>query len=98
MAAKIAHYDIGFVKPLDENLLHTIFQKFDDIITIEDGTINGGFGSAVLEFIQDNNYTNKRIKRLGIPDQFIEHGSNEQLLKIVGLNEENILKTINSFA
>jgi len=94
---KIAHYDMRFVKPLDKNLLHTIFHKFDNIITIEDGTIVGGFGSAILEFAQENNYKNKHIKRLGIPDQFMEHGTNVQLLKEIALDEESILKTINSF-
>jgi 1-deoxy-D-xylulose-5-phosphate synthase len=94
---EIAHYDMRFVKPLDEELLHRIFEKFDHIITIEDGTIVGGFGSAILEFAQENNYNNKHIKRLGIPDQFIEHGTNDQLLKVIALNEESILKTINSF-
>jgi 1-deoxy-D-xylulose-5-phosphate synthase len=94
---EIAHYDMRFVKPLDKNLLHTIFQKFTNIITIEDGTILGGFGSAILEFAQENNYKNKHIKRLGIPDQFIEHGTNDQLLKVIALNEESVLKTINSF-
>jgi len=94
---EIAHYDMRFVKPLDKKLLHAIFQKFNNIITIEDGTIVGGFGSAILEFAQENNYKNKHIKRLGIPDQFIEHGTNDQLLKVIALNEESIIKTINSF-
>jgi 1-deoxy-D-xylulose-5-phosphate synthase len=94
---EIAHYDMRFVKPLDKNLLHTIFQKFETIITIEDGTIIGGFGSAILEFAQEHNYKNKHIKRLGIPDQFIEHGTNDQLLQVIALNEESIIKTINSF-
>ena len=63
-----------FVKPLDENLLHQIFEKHPTIVTIEDGTVKGGFGSAILEFASKNNYQNK-IKLLGIPDEFIEHGN-----------------------
>jgi len=93
---KIAHYNMRFVKPLDESLLHTIFQKFDKIITIEDGTIVGGFGSAVLEFSQENNYQNKIIKRLGIPDKFIEHGETEELFDSIHLNNQAIIKILSS--
>ena len=74
----IAHYDMRFVKPLDEKLLHTIFKKFNTIITIEDGCLQGGFGSAILEFMANNNYQTA-VKRLGIPDEFIHHGSQEEL-------------------
>jgi 1-deoxy-D-xylulose-5-phosphate synthase len=74
----IAHYDFSFVKPLDESLLHVIFAKFENIITIEDGVIKGGFGSAILEFASSHNYTSK-IKILGIPDEFIEHGTVDEL-------------------
>ena len=70
----IAHFDFPFVKPLDEMLLHTIFLKFDTIITIEDGVITGGFGSAILEFAAANSYHSK-IHLLGVPDVFIEHGT-----------------------
>lgn len=70
----IAHYDFPFVKPLDEALLHTIFSKFETIITIEDGVISGGFGSAILEFAAANNYHSK-IQILGVPDVFIEQGT-----------------------
>ena len=94
---KIAHYNMRFVKPIDEELLHQIFKKFDKIITIEDGTIVGGFGSAVLEFAQENNYQNKTIKRLGVPDKFIEHGSINQLKKLIKLDKENIEKAIKLF-
>ena len=73
-----ALYDMRFVKPLDEVLLHEVFTKFDSIITVEDGCIQGGMGSAVAEFMIDNNY-NAHIKRLGIPDEFIEHGNQDQL-------------------
>ncbi len=74
----ISHYDFGFIKPLDEKTLHEIFSKFDSIITIEDGTRKGGFGSAITEFASENNYKNT-IKIVGIPDEFIEHGTIEQL-------------------
>lgn len=74
----IAHYDFSFVKPLDKNTLHTIFTEFKTIITIEDGAVKGGFGSAVLEFVSENNYTSK-ITTLGIPDEFIEHGTVAEL-------------------
>jgi 1-deoxy-D-xylulose-5-phosphate synthase len=73
----IAHYDFAFVKPLDENLLHRIFEDFETIITIEDGVIKGGFGSAIIEFSAENNYTSI-VKILGIPDEFIEQGTIEE--------------------
>jgi len=73
-----AHYDMRFVKPIDEALLHEVFAKYDKIITIEDGTIVGGFGSAVLEFMAANNYT-AQVKMLGIPDRIVEHGTPKEL-------------------
>ena len=91
---KIAHFNMRFVKPLDKTLLHEVFKQFDKIITIEDGTIVGGFGSAILEFVSENNYLHKTTKRLGIPDNFIEHGKVEELYKIVGIDNESILKEI----
>jgi len=75
-----AHYDMRFAKPIDEELLHTILNKFEKIVTVEDGCLQGGFGSAVAEFITDNGY-NAKLKRLGIPDKIIEHGSQQQLHK-----------------
>ncbi len=93
----IAHYDMRFVKPLDEDLLHTICKKFDIIVTLEDGTISGGFGSAILEFMQANNYQNKQIKCLGIPDNFIEHGSNDVLLNSIALDRKSIKQLLESF-
>jgi 1-deoxy-D-xylulose-5-phosphate synthase len=89
----IAHYDIRFLKPLDQGLLHEIGKKFRQIITIEDGVILGGFGSAVLEFMSDNNYS-VHVKRLGIPDSFIEHGTPEELYAMLGLDEDGISKSI----
>ena len=91
----IAHYNMRFVKPLDIDLLHSIFQKFDKIITIEDGTIVGGFGTAILEFAQDNDYHNNTIKRLGVPDRFIEHGTVKELHQLIRLDKKSILKAIN---
>jgi 1-deoxy-D-xylulose-5-phosphate synthase len=91
----IAHYDIRFIKPLDEELLNEVFSKFKKIITIEDGVITGGFGSSILEFMSNNNYCAKVI-RLGIPDNFIEHGSQKELYTECGFNTENIIKTVKS--
>jgi 1-deoxy-D-xylulose-5-phosphate synthase len=88
----VAHYDMRFVKPLDTDLLHLIFKKFDKIITVEDGVLQGGFGSAVIEFMTDHRYA-ARIVRLGIPDQFIEQGSREELIHECGFDEEGIVKT-----
>jgi 1-deoxy-D-xylulose-5-phosphate synthase len=73
-----AHYDIRFVKPLDENLLHEVFQKYSTVITVEDGCIEGGMGSAILEFMADNNYS-AEVVRLGIPDEFVEHGDQPEI-------------------
>ncbi|ARV16019.1 1-deoxy-D-xylulose-5-phosphate synthase [Polaribacter sp. SA4-12] len=86
-----SHYDMRFVKPLDENLLHTIFSTYKTIITVEDGTIKGGFGSAILEFASNNNYQHK-IKNLGIPDEFIEHGSVLRLQNEIGLDSDSLAK------
>ncbi len=87
----VAHYDFAFVKPLDEKLLHTIFEKFETVITIEDGVIKGGFGSAIIEFASQNNYSVK-IKTLGIPDEFIEHGTIEQLQEYCKIDVDSLEK------
>lgn len=84
-----AHYDIRFVKPLDEELLHTVFKKFTKIITVEDGCIQGGFGSAILEFIADHHYQ-MEILRLGIPDEVVEHGEQEELWAACAYDQEAI--------
>ncbi len=91
---QIGLYNMRFVKPLDENLLHQIFKKYDKLITIEDGTIIGGFGSAVIEFANQNNYGHHKIKILGIPDNFVTHGDMDCLLKEVGLDIVSIKKQI----
>lgn len=90
---KIAHYDMLFLKPLDEDLLHEIGQQFKKIITIENGTIIGGLGSAVLEFMADNEYT-PRIKRLGIPDKFVEQGTIPELYHLCGIDAVGIAETM----
>jgi 1-deoxy-D-xylulose-5-phosphate synthase len=83
--ASVAHYDMRFVKPLDETLLHEVFTKFDKVITIEDGCIMGGFGSAIIEFMVDHNYHSK-VVRLGIPDKYVHHGTSEQLYADCGFD------------
>jgi 1-deoxy-D-xylulose-5-phosphate synthase len=85
----VAHYDMRFVKPLDEELLHEIFTRHAKVITVEDGCIQGGFGSAVLEFMADHGYS-AQVKRLGIPDRYIEHGTQPELWKECGYDEEGI--------
>ncbi|MDE7373817.1 MAG: 1-deoxy-D-xylulose-5-phosphate synthase, partial [Odoribacter sp.] len=89
----VALYDMRFLKPLDENLLHHIFQHFDKVITLEDGTINGGLGSAVAEFMAEHGYR-AQIVRLGIPDKFIEHGTQQQLYAECGFDEDGIIQCI----
>jgi 1-deoxy-D-xylulose-5-phosphate synthase len=89
----IAHYDFAFVKPLDENALHTIFNKFEKIITIEDGVIKGGFGSAILEFASQKNYSIP-VLNLGIPDEFIEQGTVEELHHYCKIDVESIMSIL----
>lgn len=87
-----AHYDMRFVKPIDETMLHEVFSKFDKVITIEDGCVMGGFGSAVVEFMADQGYS-ASIKRLGIPDEYIHHGTQEELWADCGFDTAAIIKT-----
>lgn len=91
----IAHYDLRFLKPLDEEMLHEIGKKFQKIITLEDGCIIGGMGSAVMEFMNDHGYT-AQIRRLGIPDHFVEHGKPAELYHLLGIDEEGICNTIDA--
>ncbi len=88
-----AHYDLRFVKPLDEELLHEVFQKFNKVITVEDGCVQGGMGSAVLEFMADNGYAAK-LKRLGIPDRVVEHGEQLELHHECGFDPEGIAEAV----
>lgn len=92
-----AHYDMRFVKPLDENLLHEIFSTFKKVVTVEDGCLMGGFGSAVLEWMVDHDYQ-AQVKRLGIPDGVIEHGEQLELHRDCGFDPEGIAATVKSFA
>jgi 1-deoxy-D-xylulose-5-phosphate synthase len=88
-----AHYDLRFVKPLDEMLLHEVFSKFDKVITVEDGCLMGGFGSAVLEFMADRGYK-AEVVRLGIPDEYIHHGTQEELWATCGFDVAAIVASV----
>ncbi|SHF09448.1 1-deoxy-D-xylulose-5-phosphate synthase [Mariniphaga anaerophila] len=85
-----AHFDLRFVKPLDEDLLRSVFKKYRKILTVEDGVIKGGFGSAVLEFMAENGFSSQ-VKILGVPDRFIEHGALKELYKVCGIDKEGIV-------
>lgn len=85
----VAHYDMRFVKPIDEEILHHVFSIYSQVITIEEGVLQGGFGSAVLEFMADNNYS-ANLKRIGIPDLFVDHGTPEELHREYGLDQQGI--------
>ncbi|MCX6308261.1 MAG: 1-deoxy-D-xylulose-5-phosphate synthase [Bacteroidia bacterium] len=92
----IALYNMRFVKPLDEKLLQEIGKKFTKVITLENGVVSGGFGSAVLEFFSENNYS-PTVKRIGLPDQFVEHGSIPELHHLCGLDKKGIEKVVREF-
>lgn len=92
-----AHYDMRFVKPLDGELLHEIFGKFNKVVTIEDGCLMGGFGSAVLEWMVDNGYS-AQVRRLGIPDDVIEHGEQIELHRECGFDPEGIAEAVRSLS
>jgi 1-deoxy-D-xylulose-5-phosphate synthase len=89
----IAHYDLRFVKPLDAVLLHEVFTKFKKVITLEDGCLMGGFGSAIIEFMVDQKY-NSEIVRLGIPDEYVHHGTQEELWEDCGFDAKAIVKAV----
>ncbi len=91
--ASIAHYDMRFAKPLDETMLHEIFTKFDKIITIEDGCLMGGFGSSIIEFMVDQKYSSE-VVRLGIPDHYVHHGTQEELWADCGYDKNGLVATI----
>lgn len=90
---EVGHYDMRFVKPIDEDILHEVFTTYKKIITIEDGCVQGGFGSAVLEFMTDNNYQ-AEVKRLGIPDRIVEHGEQIELHRECGFDPDGIEKSV----
>jgi 1-deoxy-D-xylulose-5-phosphate synthase len=92
----IAHYDFAFVKPLDEQLLHSIFKDFKNIVTIEDGVVKGGFGSAILEFSAKHN-SSSTVKTLGIPDDFIDQGSVEELQQYCQIDVRSLITIFSSF-
>jgi 1-deoxy-D-xylulose-5-phosphate synthase len=94
---EVGHYDVRFVKPLDEQMLHEVFSSYTTVLTIEDGAIAGGMGSAILEFMSENGYQ-CMVKRLGIPDRFVEHGSQMALYKEIGLDMESIRGLIEELA
>jgi 1-deoxy-D-xylulose-5-phosphate synthase len=89
----VAHYDMRFVKPLDEALLHEVFKKHDKVITVEDGCIQGGFGSAIIEFMADHNYK-AQVKRLGIPDKYVEHGTQPELWRECEYDKQAIIESV----
>ena len=89
----IAHYDMRFLKPIDTELLHDIFKKFNKIVTVEDGSVTGGLGSAVIEFMSENGY-HATVKRLGIPDYFVEQGTLAELHRECGFDAEGIVTAV----
>ena len=91
--ASVAHYDMRFVKPLDETMLHEVFAKFNKVITVEDGCLMGGFGSSIVEFMVDQKYS-AEVVRLGIPDEFIHHGTQQELWAQCGFDKDGIVKTV----
>jgi 1-deoxy-D-xylulose-5-phosphate synthase len=88
-----AHYDMRFLKPIDTEILHEVGERFHKIITLEDGVVKGGLGSEVLEYMSDHGY-HPDIIRLGLPDNFVEHGTPAQLHHLVGIDDEGILNAI----
>ena len=95
-AKTIAHYDLRFLKPLDEEILDEIGKNFQYIVTIEDGVLKGGMGSAILEFMADHGYT-PNVRRIGIPDRFVQHGTPKELYQICGMDAESIKNALLSF-
>jgi 1-deoxy-D-xylulose-5-phosphate synthase len=90
---KAAHYDMRFLKPLDENILHEVGRKFKKVVVVENGVRNGGLGSAVLEWMSEHDYQPK-VVRMGLPDSFVEHGTVAELEKIVGIDVDSIKQEI----
>ena len=85
----IAHYDLRFLKPLDEEILDEIGQNFKFVVTIEDGVLKGGMGSAILEYMSDHGYT-PTVRRIGLPDSFVQHGTPKELYQICGMDANSI--------
>lgn len=91
-----AHFDMRFVKPMDQEILHTVFKKYTHVVTVEEGVLQGGFGSAVAEFMTDHQYF-IHLKRIGIPDKFVDQGTPEELYRECGLDQKGIYQTIKAF-
>jgi 1-deoxy-D-xylulose-5-phosphate synthase len=89
----VGHHDMRFASPIDTDALHSVFRKFDKVITVEDGILKGGFGSSVVEFMTDNGYKSS-VKRLGIPDYFVQHGTQDELIRECGFDAEGIVKAV----
>ena len=89
----VAHYDMRFLKPIDEEILEEVGRKFKRVITLENGVKKGGLGSAVLEWMNEHDY-HPKVTILGMPDEFVEHGTVAELQKIVGVDTESIIKAI----
>jgi 1-deoxy-D-xylulose-5-phosphate synthase len=92
-AGSVAWYDMRFLKPLDEELLHEVFRRFTRVLTVEEGVLAGGFGSAVLEFMADNGYA-AHVVRAGIPNRFVEHGTRTQLLRECSLDADSLYQLL----
>ncbi|HEX7069840.1 MAG TPA: transketolase C-terminal domain-containing protein, partial [Rhodothermales bacterium] len=86
-----AHYDLRFCKPLDDDLLHEVFSTYDRVVTVEDGVVQGGAGSAVLEWMVAHQYT-ARVRCLGLPDRFVEHGSQRELHDLIGIGPDGLFE------
>ena len=92
----VAHYDMRFVKPIDTGILREVGEKFKYVVTLEDGCVTGGLGSAVIEYMTANGYT-PRVEVIGIPDKFVEHGTPEELYRICGMDKDSVLRAILKF-
>ena len=92
----VAHYDMRFLKPIDTDILRQVGEKFRYIVTLEDGCVTGGLGSAVVEYMSEKGY-NPTIKVMGIPDKFIEHGAPEELYRVCGMDKDSVLNAILNF-
>jgi 1-deoxy-D-xylulose-5-phosphate synthase len=86
----VAHYNMLFMKPLDAELLKSVASKFKQVITVEDGVVSGGFGSAVINFFNDNGFC-VRVHKIGVPDKFVEHGTQEELYALCGMDKNGVL-------
>ena len=93
----VAHYDMRFAKPLDEEMLHDVLRRFGRVLTVEDGVLTGGIGTAVLEFASLHGYS-ARIRRIGLPDRFVEHGSVDELYAECGMDNASIAQAIRQLA